>query len=101
MENNFGGIFENQKEVAENIKKSAESEGTAVNQNIIDNLANEKPVKTYVAKNNCNWCHGKGLVTFFPNKPKHELNTRKSQDFLQTVTNATKALCKCVKFKME
>jgi len=112
------GIFQNQEEVAKNIKLAAEAIGVEINEKAIEKLADEKPFEVRVAKKNCNWCHGRGVVDFAPNKNKKETNTRLPQfgriinDFvLDSIEDSdapfpsgpktVKAMCKCVRVRLE
>jgi len=92
-------IFQNQEDVAENIKKAAEAVG--VQAAGIDKIKEGKPLEFYVAKKNCKQCWGVGIVSFVPNKPKKEINTSLPEDRLDRRDRIQKALCRCVRIQME
>jgi hypothetical protein len=115
-------IFENQEDVAENIKKAAEVIGADAPG--VDKIKDGKPLEFMVAKKSCKQCWGKGTIDFVPNKshkvlkkkksstlnafsPSHEYidgggrNTSLPENRYERRQKIEKALCKCVRIKME
>ena len=124
-------IFENQGEVAENLKKSAEELG--IQTSGIDKIKDGKPLEFLVAKKNCKMCWGKGTVDFVPNHPKYKSGKKRSalssssnslldvssgpkkdvnihpkhrntslpEDRFERQARVEKALCRCVRLQME
>ena len=93
------GIFQNQEEVAENIKTAAVAVGA--NMEGVDKIKSGRPLEFLVAKKNCRQCWGRGQVSFIPNDPKEVRSTSRPEDMTKRVERTTIALCKCVKVQME
>ena len=94
-------IFQNQEEVAENLKKSAQGLGLDIDESTIEKLADGTPQEVYVAKGNCNWCYGRGTVDFVKNKITANHNRAEAdKDGAWKKDNMVKALCKCVKVRL-
>jgi hypothetical protein len=72
-------IFENQSEVVDNIKKSAENLG-------VDVKVEAEKKKVPAAKKNCRLCWGQGLLTYCP-PPRDR----------KDVPEKTTIACKCVR----
>ena len=92
-------IFENQGDVAENLKQSAEELGIPTTG--IDKIKEGKPLEFLVAKKNSKQCWGKGVLNFVPNEPAHKRNTSLPEDRWERQNRVEKALCKCVRLQME
>ena len=92
------GIFQNPKEVVENIKAAAEVVGATTEG--IDKMADGKPQEFLVAKKSCKQCWGRGTVKFVPNESKKVRNTTLQEDRAERRSRITTALCKCVKIHM-
>jgi len=117
-------IFENQADVAENVKQSAEDIGA--NTGDIENIKKGKPTERFVAKSNCRWCNGVGTISFAPSPQKEEKGKKKrnrgknfksnskrkgytrntskpegAKNIQWRTENMIKALCKCVRVHLE
>ena len=115
-------IFENQKDVAENIQKAAEAIGADAPG--IDKIKDGKPLEFFVAKKSCKQCWGRGTLDFVANKPHKVLkkkenpstsssfspthewvdgggrNTSLPEDRRERREKMEKALCKCVRIRL-
>ena len=95
------GIFQNQKQVAENLKKSAESLGLEIDDATIEKLAAGTLQEVLVAKKNCKMCWGRGIVDFVPNQKN---DTHNHSEPMKVGTwkdeHMVKAHCKCVRSQL-
>ena len=116
-------IFQNQEAVVDNIKDAAKTVGAGVEG--IDKLKDGKPLEFLIARKNCKQCWGRGVVNFVPNEkptrrtttadeiarlssagstaamPRFVRDTSQPEDLTERHERMTKALCKCVKIRME
>lgn len=67
------GIFTNQDEVVEGLRKSAEAVGIDPD-NIIKGDSDEK--RTFFAKTSCKRCYGRGFITMVPSPQKEKVFRR-------------------------